>query len=658
MNKPVPLLGIGGILLAGVAGDRPIDAIRVRSTPPVVQANPNTEAAGRLRNGVLTVTLEAKPSTWYLDGPRRRAMTIEAFSEPGKAPLVPGPFVRAPAGTELRLTVRNSLSRPLTFEVPAALHDAAVGAAAENSMVIAPGGVETLVTRADVPGNYMYRAETPLASGQVKPLSGLLAGAIVVDSAGSPARPDDRVFVIMATDDSSQSACIDTVAAKNPGRACAGERQHYTINGASWPATERVRATVGDSLRWRVINASGLPHPMHLHGFYYRVNSYTGNELAGGARNPDRPLPGQMVVTQLVAPWSAMSMTWSPDRPGNWLFHCHTAMHTTPPDSLSAPDNEDMHGMAGLVLGTIVAPRAGAAVVREPPPVRRLRLVAEQAAGAEARGGPWNAARGDSVPLMHFVLEEHGRRSDTHTDVSPEIDLVRGEPVAITVVNHLHAATTVHWHGIELRDSYMDGTAGFGGMGAHLAPAIAPGDSFVARFTPPRSGTFMYHAHVDDLPEQMGGLEGPLIVRDRGAPSGDDHSFFFQGLTVSKKHPAEINGQTSPDTVVLHVGRAARLRFMNLSINVPSPTFFLTTRTDRVSELARDTMLVRWRVVAKDGFDLPAGVRAPRPAQQVVGMGETWDVEFTPSRRGTLDLEARDSGPQHHLFVRVPIRAE
>jgi FtsP/CotA-like multicopper oxidase with cupredoxin domain len=630
-----------------------------RIASPVVQPNRNTQPAGVLQNGVLTVTLEAQPSLWYLDGPQHPAMTIEAFSEPGKPPLLPAPLVRVPAGTEVRLTIRNSLSRPLTFQVPAAVQGGPDRVNAMDAVVVAPGAVGTLTTRADVPGSYAYQGRTPLRSGSGNPLAGLLAGAIVVDTAGAVAPPQDRVFVIMATRDSAQTVCRDTVTGDNAIQKaiqCGGERLHYTINGASWPGTERLHATVGDSLRWRVINASGgLPHEMHLHGFYYRVDSYTGP--TGQGYPPI--VPGQMVVTQLLPPLSAMSITWSPDRPGNWLFHCHTALHTTPPNTLSsAADEPDMGGMAGLVLGAIIAPRAGVAPTGHPAAsVRRLRLVAEQGPGAAGRG-VWGVGMRDSVPLMHFVLEEQGRRTDTHTDFSPELDLMRGEAVAITIVNHLDEPTTVHWHGIELEDSYMDGAAGFGGTGTHLTPAIAPGDSFVARFTPPRAGTFMYHAHVVDVREQLAGLEGALIVRDRGAPSSDDHVFFFKGWSASKGHPLEINGQANPDTVVLPAGRVARLRFMNLSLNVPLVSFFLTARPDSVFQIANDTMLVRWRLVAKDGFDLPAGAHVQRPAQQAVGMGETWDVEFMPERRGVLKLEIRESGARHELLLRVPIRVE
>jgi manganese oxidase len=391
-------------------------------------------------------------------------------------------------------------------------------------------------------------------------------------------------------------------------------------------------------------------HPMHLHGFFYRVD-----QLAGPlATMQSRPVPGQLVVTQLLEPLSSMSMTWSPDRAGNWLFHCHFALHNMPYSLLAAPDDPDMRDMVGLVIGTVVSPRPGVAAARAPSASRHLRLVAES--------GPLGApTRGPNLPSMHFVLEEHGQRVDTRTDWSPEIDLRRGEPVAITIVNHLDQPTTVHWHGMEVEDSYMDGAAGFSGAGNHLTPAIAPGDSFVARFTPPRSGTYMYHAHTDEYREELAGLEGALIVRDSVVhPAPEDHVLFFKGYSGDLAHPLEIDGQANPDTLVLHAGQTARLRLINLSTstNTAAPEFWLTARPDSLAALARDTMLVRWLPVAKDAFDLPASARSARAAQQIVSVGESYDVEYTPQRRGTLRLEVRAAAGQHPLFIRVPIRVE
>ena len=50
-----------------------------RTTPAtVVRPNPNTARAGVLRNRVLTVTLEAKPSVWYLNGASRSFQVLPA----------------------------------------------------------------------------------------------------------------------------------------------------------------------------------------------------------------------------------------------------------------------------------------------------------------------------------------------------------------------------------------------------------------------------------------------------------------------------------------------------------------------------------------------------------------------------------------------------
>src|SRR3954464_5367640 len=117
---------------------------------------------------------------------------------------------------------------------------------------------------------------------------------------------------------------------------------------------------------------------------------------------------------------------------------------------------------------------------------------------------------------------------------APTILLKRGEPVTITVVNGLPEPTAVHWHGIEL-ESYFDGVADFAGSGKHIAGAIAPKDSFQARFTPPRSGTFMYHPHADEVRQQQAGLSGVLLVMDDPATFDPVHDIVLL-LTVPRSN--------------------------------------------------------------------------------------------------------------------------
>ena len=631
-----------------------------RAAAPLVQANSNTHRAGLLRSGVLTVRLEAKNSLLHLDGPSRAPMNIEAFAEVGHAPFMPGPLVRAVTGTEIRFSVRNSLRTPLTFLIPVTMRGGPDRYDAMDSIVIAPGATGVLTTKPTVPGNYIYRATTPSVLARFTHLTGILGGALVIDSAGTTTPPRDRVFVMMGTPDSATRAYYDTVAPTNVriGR----RRDVFTINGRSWPNTERIHANVGDSLHWRIISASFEPHPMHLHGFYYRVDDFSGPET----REYERPSKGQMVVTAFMSGFSTMSMTWSPDRPGNWLFHCHFAVHLRPDSLLAAPDDPYDRMMVGLVLGTTVAARRDVAVADTRLTARRLRLIAEvdhpERIAQHAFEKPPSTV--DSLPNMHFVIEESGRRIDSHADVSPQLDLVRGQPVSITIVNHLLEATTVHWHGIEVQNSYVDGVPGFSGAGEHLTPAIAPGDSFVARFTPPRAGTFMYHAHIDEIREQLAGLEGALVVRDSGPVRvPEDYTLVFkEAAGGGRRQQAEINGQTNPDTIVLRVGRPARLRLLDLSTNYFATLFVLTETGNSVVAVPGDSSLERWRPMAKDGFDFSEAA-SPVPARQVISIGETYDFNYTPERSGAFQLQfwrLEDAGLQYaqKLLITVPIRVD
>jgi FtsP/CotA-like multicopper oxidase with cupredoxin domain len=236
--------------------------------------------------------------------------------------------------------------------------------------------------------------------------------------------------------------------------------------------------------------------------------------------------------------------------------------------------------------------------------------------------------------------------------------LTKGEPVSITVVNTMNEPTAVHWHGIEL-ESYYDGVAGFGGAGRRITPIIAPRDSFEARFTPPRSGTFMYHSHVNEVRQHAAGLVGPLIVRDGTGPLENDHTIFIKAPRSGPgDEPLEINGHVNPDTIVFRVGSPVRLRFISLAAFHPGATAWLTTRPDSSYANRRDSLVVQWRPIAKDGADLPESARVPRLARQLVSMGETYDFEYTPTAKGIMRIEVRGGGANGNLLARVSVRVE
>jgi multicopper oxidase len=79
-----------------------------------------------------------------------------------------------------------------------------------------------------------------------------------------------------------------------------------------------------------------------------------------------------------------------------------------------------------------------------------------------------------------------------------------GDELAVTVSNRLDHPTSVHWHGVALRND-MDGAA-------PATPNIGAGQTFTYRFSVPNAGTYWAHPHTG-LDADMG-LYLPVIVDD------------------------------------------------------------------------------------------------------------------------------------------------
>ena len=96
----------------------------------------------------------------------------------------------------------------------------------------------------------------------------------------------------------------------------------------------------------------------------------------------------------------------------------------------------------------------------------------------------------------------------------PILALPRGREAAIDLENRLPVGTTVHWHGLRIANA-MDGVAGL------TQEPVEPGDGFAYRFTPPDSGTYWYHSHLNGAEQVARGLSGALIVAEDDPPRVD-----------------------------------------------------------------------------------------------------------------------------------------
>ncbi len=614
-------------------------ALAAQSSLSRIATNDNRIPAGTLKNGILSVTLEIRNGAWYPEADNGPTVEVQAFGEPGKKPSTPGPLIRVPEGTEIRLTLRNTL-----HDSPARVFGMVSRPSEDDDGITVPAnGEKTVRFMARTPGTYYYWGTTRDHSIRNRSAAeSQLSGAFVIDPRSPKTANRDRVFVLGIW--AEEPTVVNGVEKLG--------REVLVINGKSWPHTERFTFTVGDTVKWRWVNPTASTHPMHLHGFYYDVTSRGGMSADTIYQKSDY----RLVNTELMQIGSTMAMSWVPQKPGNWVFHCHFAFHVSQEASLEPPvipaGNADHaheptmpHRMAGLVLGMTVKPRPGESYARSAEPPRNLRLLLQS-----------SPKRFGDKPAIGFVLQDgtNEPRRDSVSLPGPTLILKRDQPVRITVVNNLAEPSAVHWHGIEL-ESFPDGVPNWSGMGSKIMAPIAPKDSFVAEFTPPRSGTFMYHSHLNDGMQINSGMYGALIVTDDPAkfdPASDKIILAGGGGPPDAAGDTRgfVNGSLSPQPLQMEVGKTYRLRLINIH-----PEWRIEFA------LGSDTTVATWRPVAKDGADLPPSQTAPRSAYLLTGPGETADFEYTPTAPGHLRLavKTRVAGwiVPVDVFIKEPRRA-
>lgn len=84
----------------------------------------------------------------------------------------------------------------------------------------------------------------------------------------------------------------------------------WTMGGKAFDDAAPVKVSRGEPQRIVMRNTTMMPHPMHLHGYSFAAS--------GTAAVKD---------TIIVAPLAQVAIDFTPDRAGQWAFHCHNAYH-------------------------------------------------------------------------------------------------------------------------------------------------------------------------------------------------------------------------------------------------------------------------------------------------------------------------------------------
>jgi manganese oxidase len=297
---------------------------------------------------------------------------------------------------------------------------------------------------------------------------------------------------------------------------------------------------------------------MHLHGFYFDITSRGTWAADTLLKKEDQ----SRVVTEMPLSGGTFAMTWVPEEPGNWLFHCHVAFHTSfmlSPTIVPDPSDPDLvhpsHGMKGMVWPSRSARGAQRLAVLNGWQGLGKSGSSPRRRGTDSRGGStkWPSSARRGIPPR--------RRFGADPELAP------GAPARQAGAHHHRQP-----------DAGGDRSALARGRGAvlqrrrprlerHGHPHRADRSSRVIR-SPPSSPR-------------------PGAARSSITPTPTKPS-------ISGGHKPRINGKSVPDTLRMRAGESYRLRLIHI----------IPDWTARIALLQGDSVL-SWRALAKDGAKLP-----------------------------------------------------
>ncbi|MGE5830091.1 MAG: multicopper oxidase family protein [Micromonosporaceae bacterium] len=172
-------------------------------------------------------------------------------------------------------------------------------------------------------------------------------------------------------------------------------------------------------------------------------------------------------------------------------------------------------GTVGLAGAAGAAAWAGGLFGADPRLVTPGADIVEQVEAARRRAGAARVTaaltpRPVTLDLGGPIVQTWGY---TETTPGPLIRARAGDLIHAEVLNQLPADTSVHWHGIALRND-MDGVPGI------TQPPIPAGGRHTYEFTAPDPGTYFYHPHSGVQLDRA--LHGVLVVDDPAEPGGYD----------------------------------------------------------------------------------------------------------------------------------------
>ncbi|MCR4320131.1 MAG: copper oxidase [Candidatus Brocadiaceae bacterium] len=272
------------------------------SYTPVVTLNGST-LPWKWDNGVKVFHLIAEPvKREFAPG-----MIVNCWGYNGQTP---GPTIEAVEGDRVRLLVTNKLAEHTSIHWHGVLLPNGMdGVGGLTQRQIKPGETYVYEFTLCQHGTQMYH---PHADEMVQMAMGM-EGFFIIHPKETEQPRIDRDFCIFL-----QEWFVEP-GTSTPNPNIMTDFNLFTFNSRVFPGTAPLVVRLGDRVRIRVANLSMDSHPIHLHGYSFKITGTDGGWI---------PATGQWPETTVnVPPGTTRDIQFVANAPGDWALHCHKNHH-------------------------------------------------------------------------------------------------------------------------------------------------------------------------------------------------------------------------------------------------------------------------------------------------------------------------------------------
>ncbi len=221
---------------------------------------------------------------------------------------VPGPTIEVTEGDRIRVILKNELPEPTSIhwhglELP----NSQDGAGGVTEAPTPPGGTHVYEFTLYQNGTFMYHTGFNVMKQDALGLGGLM----VVHPKDKTATPD-KEFAIMLQE------WTFAPGNRNPNISSM-DFNWFTFNGKAAPSIDSLTIQQGELVRIRFGNLSMQSHPIHIHGYSWRVVGTEGGPIPNSAQ--------WQGATINVPPGTTRDVEFIAWNPGVWRMHCHKLHH-------------------------------------------------------------------------------------------------------------------------------------------------------------------------------------------------------------------------------------------------------------------------------------------------------------------------------------------